>query len=414
MTDLQVPRGASVSIGRVEGRLKVGRGATIRAQNGKEVVVLEGASFEGDAMVDCDFECQSLEAGRHGGLGLAGLRITGRLTVHGSLDVANSIEVRGDLTADIVDVGGRVSAKSISCKKMRAGGIVQVRELLKADTVDVGGKIEAPGAVTLRELQVGGRAEIGGGTIAELVSVGGRFDSTSPLDFGELQLFGTGSLAGGSRGKKIVSSGKLGVEGPLECDELEILGSAFIRGDCKAAKAEVRGRLNVEGSFKAKEGLTVNGTAAISKEFEGERLMVSGKFTAAVAVVAEDADVSGSVSARGGLKAASITVRSGTNCEGTIVADTVQIGGSGPGWSGFVLGQRLRIQNGTTSVQDVHASKVVVGPDSRVGNVFAGRVDVGAGCDVESITYTGGVKVSEHVKLRRQPRKVDKLPEPPL
>ena len=58
-------------------------------------------------------------------------------------------------------------------------------------------------------------------------------------------------------------------------------------------------------------------------------------------------------------------------------------GGSGPGMSAFVWGQRLRIQAGTSQVEDVYASRVVIGAGSRAGRIFAERVELGSGCDVE-------------------------------
>jgi len=289
-----------------------------------------------------------------------------------------------------------------------------VSESLEADLVEVGGKIEARGKLNVRELRVGGKAEVGGGAITGTINVGGKFESSSSLDFGELQVFGMSSLAGGSRGRKIVASGKLEANGDLECDLIEIAGVAVVSGDCKAVRAYVKGKLEVEGSFTTSELLDVYGAAEVDATFSGERLVVKGKFSAQKAMVTNDAAIYGDFETRDGLRAKSVLVGTGTRCAGPIVAETVEVGQSGPGVSGFFWGQRLRVQAGTSEVEDVYASKVVIGAGSRAGRIFAESVDLESGCDVDGVTYTRELRVADHVKIAHPAMKVDKLKEPPL
>src|SRR5580700_894316 len=102
MGDVSVPRGASEKLGRVEGRLDVANGATVRAADGNLIVVTGEARFSGNARVDCDLECERLTVERSGKL-----VVSGSLTVHTELDVSNAIEVGGTMKAEDVDVGGR-------------------------------------------------------------------------------------------------------------------------------------------------------------------------------------------------------------------------------------------------------------------------------------------------------------------
>jgi cytoskeletal protein CcmA (bactofilin family) len=409
MGDVSVSRGASEKLGRVEGRLDVANGATVRAAEGNLVVVTGEARFAGNATVDCDLECERLTVEHWGKL-----VVSGDLTVHTRLDVSNAIEVTGTMKAEEVDVGGRVDARSVSCKRMRVGGIARVSESLQAELVDVGGKIEAPGSLDVKELRVGGKAEIGGGAITGTINVGGKFESSSRLDFGELQVYGVGSLAAGSKGRKITASGKLRANGDLECDQIEIAGVADVSGGCRAVRVDVKGKLDVRGSLSASERLDVHGAAEVDGAFDGESLRVSGKFSAEKAVLTKDAEIYGAVDTRQGLKARSVVVRSGTRCTGPIVGESVEVGESGPGVSAFLLGQRLRIQAGTSRVENVYASRVVIGAGSRAGRIFAETVDLGSGSDVDEVTYVGELRVADHVKIAHPVRKVDKLKEPPL
>jgi cytoskeletal protein CcmA (bactofilin family) len=409
MADVSVPRGASERLGRVEGRLDVANGATVRAADGNLVVVTGEARFGGNATVDCDLECERLTVERSGKL-----VVSGNLTVHTKLDVSNAIEVGGMMKAEDVDVGGRVNARSVSCKRMRVGGIARVSESLQAELVEVGGKIEARGTLDVKELRVGGKAEIGGGAITGTINVGGKFESSSSLDFGELQVFGMCSLAAGSKGRKIAASGKLKADGDLECDQIEIAGVAAVSGSCRAVRVEVKGKLDVARSLTTSERLDVYGAAEVGGAFDGESLRVSGKFSAEKAILTKDAEIYGSVDTQKGLKAKSVLVRSGTRCTGPIVGETVEVGMSGPGVNAFFLGQRLRIQAATSRVEDVYASRVVIGAGSRAGRIFAERVDLGSGCDVDEVTYVDELKVADHVTIAHPVRKVDGLKEPPL
>lgn len=414
MPEAKVAKGATVTLGRVDGRLLVGTGATLRAEDGKKIVVAGEARFAGKARVACALECDGLTVQHWGRIGTSDLLVTGDLEVHHRLDVSNSIEVRGAVAAEDVDVGGRIAAGSITCRSMRVGGVAEVSETLRADSVDVGGKIRTGGPLAVRDLQVGGRAEVGGGSATGVINVGGRFESTSKLEFEELRIFGVSSLAAGSKGKRVVASGRLHVLGDLECGQVEVHGLTSVSGDCAALRLDVSGKLEVAGSLRASEKLAVDGGARVGGTFASGELGVNGRFSAAKAVVAKAAVISGTSETKGGLKAGSVKILSGSVCKGPLVGETVEIGGSGPGWSGFALGQRLRIQTSTTRVEDVYASKVVVGSDSQVRRIFARDVEVGPGCDLEEVTYTGELKSAGHVSFAKPVRRVARLEEPPL
>jgi cytoskeletal protein CcmA (bactofilin family) len=409
VSDVHVPSGATMKVGRVEGELKVGNNARIQSADGEVVIVTEGAEFYGNATVDCDLKCQNLKVNRSGRL-----RVTGNLTVGGPIDVSNSIVVEKTMKADSVDVGGRVNAQSIQCKRMRVGGTAEISGLLQADSVDVGGKIEATGSLDVKDLQVGGKAVVGGGKISGTINVGGKFESSSKLEFGELQIFGTGSLYAGSRGRKVVASGKLEARGDLRCDQMEVYGVTSISGDCNAVRIDVKGKLDVTGSLTATEKLEIHGSTEVGRVFQGGRLQISGSFSAEKAIAAGDVEVHGAARTVKGLKATSIFVRSGSRCAGPIVAETVEVGGSGPGMSAFVWGQRLRIQAGTSQVEDVYASRFVLGPGSKAKRVFGRVIELGSGCDVDEIAYVDEIKMAEHVTIAHPVRKVDNLGEPPL
>jgi len=204
------------------------------------------------------------------------------------------------------------------------------------------------------------------------------------------------------------------VSGDLECNRIEVSGAGRVSGDCKALRIDVKGKFAVDGSLNISEGLDVSGVTEVGGFFNGASLRLSGKFAAERAVVTGEAEIYGSLDTRKGLKGRSILVRSGTRCQGPIIGEMVEVGGSGPSWSAFFWGQRLRVQAGTSRVEDVYGSRVVVGPGSRAGRIFAETIELGSGCDVNEVTYVRDLKMADHVKITWPVSKVDKLKEPPL
>src|SRR5437867_2879764 len=103
MPDHVVGRGETARPGRIEGDLKVGRNATIKAESaGGKVVVTGNVFFDGAATIDCSFECNAIVAlaKRHtGGI----IKVHGDLDVRRAVDVADSLEVDGTATADDFD-----------------------------------------------------------------------------------------------------------------------------------------------------------------------------------------------------------------------------------------------------------------------------------------------------------------------
>ena len=241
MPDLHIPRGQTATLDKVEGELRVGNNATIQAVNGKTVVVTQGAIFEGSAEVKGDFECDSLEC--HSGR----LEVKGSLTVHKRLDVGHSIEATGTIKAQDIDVGGKISADTLYCSRIRVGGRADIQNTFEASSVDVGGKVNALGIVKLGDLHVGGEAEVGGGSISGSIRVGGKFSSRCPLEFGELLVYGRGFLPAGCKGHRVSTYGKLEIDGNITCDFIEVGGAIEVKGDCHAQRVEVGGKLEVEG-----------------------------------------------------------------------------------------------------------------------------------------------------------------------
>jgi len=415
MPDVSVPRGATVKLDRVIGGLIVGRKARIESSNGNLVSVSGMARFEGAAEIECDFECDSLSVGS-GGV----LEVQGNLTVHNLLDVNHSIEVNGEIVAGDVDVGGKITSKSLKCRQMRVGGMAEIEDKLEVETLTVGGKVEAPGTVSITDFDVGGQAEIGGGKITGRIRAGGKFESSSELEFGDLQVYGKTELAGGSKGKRISTSGHLSVSGDFECESIEILGKTEVEGDCKSKIVKVNGMLEVEGSLQSSELIEINGSVEAGRDVQGAILRIGGKLEAEKVLVSKEIEVVGVLETTHGLKGETIKIQSGSRVEGSIVGQTVDIG-KGFGvlldWQKSWMGQvaAMRLIGRMTRVEDIYADQVRLGRGSKSGRVYARIVELEDGCIADEIKYTGELKGNlARSHLENPPLKVNEIPTPPL
>jgi len=428
MTDLHIPRGQTATLEHVDGDVKVGHNATLQAADGKNIVVTGGVYLEGKAYVNGNLECDSIESerffsrqaeanfgGQRARLDLTGryvgkLEVNGNLTVHNQLSVSHSVEVKGNVAAADIDVGGKIDAETISCSRIRVGGRADIRGTLEASSVDVGGKVEA-GKAKIGDLNVGGEAEVDGGSITGNIRVGGKFESKSPLEFGELLVYGKGELAGGSRGRKVSTFGKLEVNGDFTCDVIEAGGVIDIHGDCHTQHVETGAKLEVSGSLFVSDKLEGVGVTEVQGNIEAAHIKVSGKLTANRITAKEEADVSGRVEAKEGLKAVQLVVRSGSRYEGVLIGDRVEVGKSVDlsygGWGRWAAGTMAR-------VDDIYAREVVIGAMSTAARIFANKVSLEQCSAAWQVMYTDELKIAPGAGVSEQPRKVDNLPKPPF
>ncbi len=412
MTDYAVGRGEVAKLGRVEGDLKIGRDATIKAESGGKVVVTGDAHFEGGATIDCSFECKAVDvkAAPHTG---GTIKVHGDLTVHQAADVADSLKVTGTATADGFDVGGHLTAGSVVSKRVRVGGHAAIKGPLESETVDVGGHLSVSGDVKIVNLIVGGHAEIGGGTISGGIKVRGHFAAKTSLDYGELQTYGHVDLPVNSKGDRLSVLGRVEFEGNAFCRVIEVKGVAEVAGNCSAESVEVGGKLSVSGSLSVFKDLKIFGVTEVEGQVKCESVVVGGRLKADSVLVDGEADIDGEVESARGLKAKSILVRRGSKVVGPLVGEQVEIGKTAGAWR-FPLGGRLASSGRNTSVEDVHGGAIKLGSSSRAKLVFAESLEMDDGSHADQVTYTKTLKLRMNNLVNKSPMKTPELPEPPL
>jgi cytoskeletal protein CcmA (bactofilin family) len=417
MTDFEVKRNSTATLGRIVGGLKVGTGATLIAEDSKKIMVTEGAHFDGPVTIKCDFECQSMRVeGR--GFGPGGVvKALGDLIVHGSAEITAHLYVEGEVKSETLDVDGHLKSGSLTSKRVRVGGHMQTKGKLEAETLDVGGHLMVSDSIKLVNLDVGGHARIGGGTISGGAKVMGNFESTEKLAYGELKVLGHIRLPAGSSGEHISIHGDVKFAGDTSCKNMKITGVAKVTGNCTAETVEVFGKFDVAGSLKVSKDLKVFGTTEVKQRLECDSIVVGGKLSADQILTRGQAILAGEVEVARGLKAKSIVVGKGSKVTGPLVGEEIDVGMKvdldiGP-WGSLWSGRWLSVGR-MTSVEDVHGKAVRINPYSRAKRVFAEVVQMDEGSMADEVTYTSELKLPNNYHLARAPVKTARLPDPPL
>jgi len=414
MPDTLVNAGTTARLGRVEGDLRVGRRATISAESGDKVVVRGTAYFEGPVDIDCSFECGKMRVEGKGFGPSGNVVVKGDLLAHGDLEIDASAEVRGTITAERIDVGGHLESVGATSKGIRVGGHMKIKGSVKAEDVDVGGHMTVEGSVEIANLRVGGHAEIGGGSIKGDIKVRGHFRTFGKLSYGTIQVYGHLTLPAGSEGESLTAHGKVDFEGDAFCKVLEVDGVANAEGDLAAENLKVNGKLDVRGSLKAKEKIEVFGSAETKREVECGTFVAGGRMAAESVIVSGRADLGGQVWTSRGLKAKEVAVGAGSRINGPVVGEIVEVG-KGLMYGGFWANvSTMQTLGRLTRVDDVYGKEVSIERYSQAKRIYGETIRMQAGSMADEANYTKEADISEGVHLEKPPKKVDRLPAPPL
>lgn len=197
------------------------------------------------------------------------------------------------------------------------------------------------------------------------------------------------------KGFHISVGGTLKVEGNTEVDEVEVGGVVKVEGSIKAKKVEVGGVLKVDRDASVEDRLKVGGAVNVGGELKAGVVEVGGALKAD-ACFADRVGVGGKVETRRGSRVKTFEIGRKGEVVGPIVAESVRIGRG-------------------ASVEDIYANWLELGEDSSARNVYAREAYLKEGCRITGeLLYVDKLELEKNVKTYSEPRKVEKLPEPPI
>lgn len=199
----------------------------------------------------------------------------------------------------------------------------------------------------------------------------------------------------GIKGRHVSVGGTLKVEGNIEVDEINVGGTVEVEGSMKARKIGIGGTLKVDKDATVEYELKVGGVVEVIGELKAGVVKVGGALNADVCS-ADKIEVGGKVETKKGLKAKTFEIGIGGKVIGPVVAERVKIGRE-------------------ASAEDIYADWLELGEGSSARNIYVREAYLKHGCRViGELLYVRKLETEREIRTYSTPRKVEKLPEPPI
>ncbi|MGQ9691241.1 MAG: hypothetical protein ACUVQY_08290 [Thermoproteota archaeon] len=197
------------------------------------------------------------------------------------------------------------------------------------------------------------------------------------------------------KGTSISVGGVLHVDGNIETDKVGVGGTVTVKGSVKAREVSVGGRLKVDEHASVEDRLEVGGAVKIGGELKAGLVKVGGALEADVCF-ADSVKVGGKVETRRGSRVKTFEIGKKGRVVGPVVAEDVKI-------------------SAYASAEGIYANRLELGENSSARNVYAREAFLKRGCRVTGeLLYVEKLEMEQNVETYSEPRKVEKLPEPPI
>jgi cytoskeletal protein CcmA (bactofilin family) len=219
--------------------------------------------------------------------------------------------------------------------------------------------------------------------------------STSTQD---ARIAGAGTISGGQY-QDVTIAGAGAIPGDIECRKLKISGTADCRGNVKAERVEVSGAATFGGDLEAAE-LSAGGTVEVRGNLRGGHTKASGALTVAGSVSVEHLELAGAVTVRGDAQAERFDGRGAFRIDGLLNASQIDVSLWGRSEVREIGGERISIRQGRgwSPFTEKHLyAETIEGDDVRLEDVSAkvvrgGHVEIGPGCRIDLVEFTGDFK----------------------
>lgn len=246
----------------------------------------------------------------------------------------------------------------------------------------------------------------------------------SALD-NELRFSGAGSAAGGTYSKVSVS-GAGHITGDLECESMSVSGSVVCEGAVKAGNMRVDGSAEVLGDAEAQTSV-VNGGAILRGNFDVQKLKIAGAAEIAKRLSGGQVNVQGALTVGGDCEVEFFKASGAFTIGGLLSADTIDVKMYGASKAGEIGGEKVAFRYVKRPIVELAVAlkmaeatsleaRTVEGDHvflerAKVGTVRGRDIELGDGCDVDLVEYTGQFRQSSSAKVKAA-RKIEAASEP--
>jgi len=236
---------------------------------------------------------------------------------------------------------------------------------------------------------ISGAGTIGGG-IYDRVSISGAGKVTGDLTAEDIKISGAGKIQGKVEANTIAASGSAVFSEDVIADEMKISGSARVDGQVKVKE------LKCSGSFKTGKGIS------------SEYIKVSGNLRTEGDVEAEIFKASGGFRIGGLLSADRVEIKLGGRCEvREIGGEKIEVTRGGWREKGILLDGLIKLFTGGGNAE-LHAQLIegdeITLEDTTADTVRGKTVEIGPGCNIETVEYSESLRVADGATVRNRSR----------
>ncbi|MFN4218491.1 MAG: polymer-forming cytoskeletal protein [Candidatus Bipolaricaulia bacterium] len=274
-----------------------------------------------------------------------------------------------------------------------------------------------------------GSGRISGGYY-DTVTVAGSGRIEGDVDTNLIKTAGSCRIDGDVKTKELKTAGSCRVAGDVKAELMKTAGSCTIEGDVHADEIKIAGTQTVEGSIKAKE-ITSAGSLKVTNDVEAEKFLSRGGFEIGGLLSAEEVKIElggGKVSEIGGTRIevrrrgrsfwswrreprVHIHMRRGPEGLGetleSIFEDLGRIGEEveravGEGL-GYAFGWSEGRGSGYLEADTIEADEIFL-ENTKARVVRGKKVQIGEGCEIESVEYSESLEVAPGAQVKEQKR----------
>jgi cytoskeletal protein CcmA (bactofilin family) len=373
-----------MKLSEVNGDLKIGKGATIVAEN-------ETITVNGKIRNKGGFKCKGNLVARSIESEKGSIKIYGDLTSKRNVEADIKLIVHGILITEEASAGMTVKvAKGVVAEKVSAGMRVTLNGDIKVDSISAGGRVELHGKSEVGKISAGRRVNLFGYHEVEKISSGaktvvtnGKFEKISTgmaviskgdVEIGKVsagfavKLKGKASIGNGSAGFKVKATG------PITFGNLSAGFKVICKKDSSGETASAGFRVMSFENLEIKDSISAGFSCSAKKKLSARKISAGRKIKAKYI----EADV--------------ITVAKRGRLIGLVKANRV------------VLRERARASN-------LYVQELIMEERSKARNVFAEFISIEDKAVLKGkVEYTREIEAESKARIRAKPKKVEKLP----
>lgn len=241
----------------------------------------------------------------------------------------------------------------------------------------------------------------------------------------KINIAGTGTIGGGTYTDVHVSGGARVIE-PVETRSLRVSGSLVAEAPVKAGDVRVSGGATLLKNLEA-DSVSVSGALTCGANLSVEKLNVSGSIDIGERLTGGSVDVSGEIKVGGDCEVERFKSRGGFTIGGLLSADTIDIKMYGRCSARELGGENIEVRifrnvfqgmaqalgwtdRTLLETESVEGDRVFL-EHTKARTVRGREIELGEGCDIELVEYTGELKQGSGAKVTTV-RKTDAVAAP--